>query len=885
VSLVRTIAAKSLIGRPGRTLFSIFGVGLGIAIAVAVFTLDHNTVLGLSLPGLQDWKPALEVRPSAGVRDPRADLAKTEGVSGVSAMFQNEVAVRRPGAVPRIGAQGSQEERVRENPPPGEERVQARLFALEAGSLGTLEALSVSDGRPLDANAGARQVLVGRELAEALGVRVGDRVLLSRPARGPRRGCIEGEIRVLEPHEPGDVPREEAFEVVGVLAREKLGKRSQGMVVVVDFAWGQDLYRGASLDPVWWVRHDPAIDVERLKASLAQSFSYELNKSVIVGAAAQERAFRNGVRMAGLLALVLGLYVIFHTLSIALVERVREIATLHALGASRAQIALVFLAEAGVIACAAAVVGVGLGLLLARGLLLLGITTLGSGHRIVLFDVPWPRVLQLAALGVSVALIGSIYPLLRARRASPVAALQGDSAKWSGGLRRGFLGVTAALLAVALPGLYFVVVPVVGEAQAMLVGAVLAAVGILALLVVVPLLVPSVVRAFAQLVAGPLRRVATFSGRMASFSIRESGTRIAVSAAAIALVAAAFVGLRGMIASLEGEIVAWADEALVDKVYLSRMSPTPVSELRKRVESIPGVVAIENGSARTYVPFLLLGMAADELRRFGPCRADPEIAAAVERGQGVILSRQLARHLGYRRGDVVHVGNAAGVVQGLKVLAISDVYGYFPHPDERLYGVVGDSFVKRAFCLDVVNVTECALVLHRGADTEAVKAAVRDLVPPGVPMHVATGRGLLASHLEDLARDFSLFDLILGLTALLAGFGVLNGLLLSALERAKDLGVLRALGASRRQIAGMVLAESAIVGVLGGVVGTVLGAGLTPVIVRALEALSSLELPHETAGPWLVWVPIGAVGVALLASLLPIRRMNRMDPVAAVRTG
>ena len=217
MALVRTIAGRSLLGRPGRTIFSVLGVGLGIAIAVAVFTLDHNTVLGLSLPGLQDWKPALEVRPAPAVRDPRADLVKTTGVSGVSAMFQNEVAVRRTSAGPRGVALGGQAERVRENLPPGEDRIQARLFALEAGSLGGLEALSVAEGRPLDARADARQVLVGRELAEALGVAVGDRVLLSRPARGPRKGCVEGEIRDLEPNQPGDTPREETFLIVGVL--------------------------------------------------------------------------------------------------------------------------------------------------------------------------------------------------------------------------------------------------------------------------------------------------------------------------------------------------------------------------------------------------------------------------------------------------------------------------------------------------------------------------------------------------------------------------------------------------------------------------------------------------------------------------------------------
>jgi ABC-type lipoprotein release transport system permease subunit len=75
------------------------------------------------------------------------------------------------------------------------------------------------------------------------------------------------------------------------------------------------------------------------------------------------------------------------------------------------------------------------------------------------------------------------------------------------------------------------------------------------------------------------------------------------------------------------------------------------------------------------------------------------------------------------------------------------------------------------------------------------------------------------------------------------------------------------------------------VGLLGGLVGTLLGAGLTPVLVRSLSALSGLELPLRTAGPWIVAVPAGAVALALAAGLYPIWRMNRLDAVAAVRTG
>jgi len=879
--LVATIAARSLFQRPARTLFSALGVALGIAVSVGVFTLDHNTVLGLSLPGLSDWKPELEVRPAQGLSDPRTDLESTPGVAGVSAFFQDDVAVRREGNDPRPTG------RVVEG---GEEPPQVRLFALEAAALDRMGVLRIESGRTLDPTSMEPEVLVGQGLVTALSLRVGDRVLLSRRAISANRDCVDGEL--LPKAEPaGSEPAPVlSFRVVGTLAREKLGRRSQGMVAVVDYAAGRALMAGARVDPTYWVRQDPAIDIERLRSSLAASFSYELNKSVLIGAAADERAFRNGVRMAGLLALVLGLYVIFHTLSMGLVERVREVATLHALGCTRRQVTAIFLAEAVVISALAAVLGIAGGLALARGLLLLGITTLGAGHHIGLFDVPWKAVLGLSALGVGVALSGSVYPLLRARRSSPAAVLRGEDVLDRSALSRGFHAFAAILLALLLPGLYLVIVPVVGEAQGVLVGAILAAVGILALLVVVPMMMPSALGLLSGVLARPLQRLAPFAGRLASRSIAEGRSRIGVSTAAIALVAAAFTGLKGMTASLRGEIEVWAGSALADKVFLGGLPDVPLLALRKELErcfqgQAGGFVAIESGSARSYVPFLLLGMRTRELTRFGPCREDPAIANALEKENGVILSKQLARHLDYEVGDRVHVADAQGAVQELKVVAISDAYGYFPHPAERLYGVVSDKFVKRAFCLDASTLRECAVVLAPGSDPEIVRTAVHAAVPDLRSPRFETGAGILQAHLDDIDRDFRLFDIILGLTAVLAGLGVLNGLLLSGLERTKELGILRALGSSRGQIAGMVLLESAVVGILGGCLGTALGAGLSPVIVRALEGLSGLDLPERTAGPWLVLCPAGALGLALAASLYPVRKMNRTSAVAAVRSG
>jgi len=148
-----------------------------------------------------------------------------------------------------------------------------------------------------------------------------------------------------------------------------------------------------------------------------------------------------------------------------------------------------------------------------------------------------------------------------------------------------------------------------------------------------------------------------------------------------------------------------------------------------------------------------------------------------------------------------------------------------------------------------------------------------------------TGAQLTAIQVDDIRTDFMLFDLILGMTALLAALGVLNGQLLSALERSQELGILRALGASPSQISAMVWLEAGVMGLFGGLLGLLLGSLLTPIILRALEALSGLELPLRGAGPWNMITLVSAVGLTLVAGAYPVWRMNRTDTVRSIRTG
>ncbi|MCZ6596524.1 MAG: FtsX-like permease family protein [Planctomycetota bacterium] len=904
MGLSGTLARRNLLARPGRTTFSILGITVGIATVVAVFTVDHVTLLSRTPTAGQPWSPDFEVRPSGRVDDPRQRLMETPGVAEVTAFFQHDVSVRsRPSAAEEQPASEVPEPGVAESEPVGgrgsgrrgsgggqAKPVRAQMVALDAGAGEKVGAYYVADGTDLDPEpqiVGERQVLLGRALAENLGLAPGDDVLLSRPRRTARKACVEGEIRTLRGPRPD--PVEHAFRVVGVLADEGVGRKARGMVLVVDYETGQDVFRGAFVQPRFWIKRDLAVDVEDLGVNLGRGFSYEVNKSVIIGQMEDERAFRNGVRMAGLLAMVLGLFVIFHTLSMSLIERVREVAVLHALGSSRGQIARIFFGEALAIAILAGLFGFGGGVGLAKGMLAAGITTLGVQEGpIDVFEVPWKLVVPLSALGVSIALIGSIYPLLRARGTDTVSALRGEDLGQTRAMARGFHIFTAVLLVGVLPALYFFVVPVVGAPEAALIGVVLAAVGVLAVMVALPLIVPSTVGFVSGRLVGVLERLWPLAGKLAARSVERSPSRIAASVAAIALVTAAFVGLKGMTNSLRAEVEIWGEEAIVDKVFVHGLPDVSIDELIAALDVLPEVVGVEPGDARTYVPFLLLGLRAEQLVAWGPCASDPALARAMADEQVILVSKRLARHRAIEVGDEIAINTSGHGVQSFRVAGITDEYGYFTHPDERMYGVVADRHIERYFCLDTETTSTAAVRLAPGSDPDVVQAAILAGVPAAAEtdaLRFELGREVLDHHIDDITRDFVLFDIILALTAVLAGVGVLNGQLLAALERAKELGVLRALGMTRRQAAGMVLLESAVIGITGAAIGLAVGAALTPVIVEALQVVSGLPLPHKTAGAFFGWSVLGALVIAAVAALYPIWRMNRLDAVRAVRTG
>src|SRR5206468_3319461 len=141
-------------------------------------------------------------------------------------------------------------------------------------------------------------VLLGRALAEGLDLDVGSEVVLAPPERAAQRECVEGVLREKRAAEP--TGRAEVFHVVGVLAGEGIGRKSKGQVAIVGYQSGRRLFADVFVDSQFWLKRNGAVDLEVLESRLSKGFTFERNQAKAVGQMADERAFRNGVRVAGL---------------------------------------------------------------------------------------------------------------------------------------------------------------------------------------------------------------------------------------------------------------------------------------------------------------------------------------------------------------------------------------------------------------------------------------------------------------------------------------------------------------------------------------------------------------------------------------------------------
>jgi putative ABC transport system permease protein len=550
-------------------------------------------------------------------------------------------------------------------------------------------------------------------------------------------------------------------------------------------------------------------------------------------------------------ALVVGTFLILNTFSIIVAQRTRELALLRALGASRRQVTRSVLIEALVVGLVGSTIGLALGFGLALGLKALfgaiGLDLSGAG-----LVFAWRTVAVAYAVGVLITLLAAYLPARRAAQVPPVAAMRDDVAMPESSMRRRL--VAGGMLTAVGAGL-------MGWSLAADGGLTALGIGVLAVFVGVALLAPVIGRPIVGLIAAPFPRLFGPVGVLARQNARRNPRRTAATASALmiglALVSAMAVLGQSTKASVD-ELI--GSDLRADYVVSNAIGIPFSTDIAGRIAAVPGVaevVPVRYGQARIDGQDTFL--TGTEVAGYGRMVTLTVREGSLD-GGGVVVGADRAAQRGWHVGDVLPVTAvvepsqlAGSTIVPLDVLQQS---GQSP-VDSTLY-------VARA----------------PGSDAAAVTAAI-DTSIADLPTITAKDQAAFAAEQRaPVDQILTIVYALLGLAVIIAVLGIVNTLALSVIERTREVGLLRAVGLSRRQLRSMVRLESVAIAVLGAVLGVGLGLVFGISLRQALsgDGVSVLSVP---VGQLAVFVLLSAL-VGVLAAVWPARRAARMDVLRAI---
>ncbi|HVA86156.1 MAG TPA: FtsX-like permease family protein, partial [Candidatus Saccharimonadales bacterium] len=698
--------------------------------------------------------------------------------------------------------------------------------------------------------------LVSRQLATEEGLQVGSSVALAGVAS----------------------PQQSTLPIVGILADGL--PDANGRLVVVPLTSAATIFGLSGVTRVD-VGLTPGADPNVVSGALesritTQPYTISARGDVAAALRASTADFQSTAALIAAVALFVGAFLIFNTLSMTVTERIREVALLRAAGTTRSQIHSFVLLQAFVLGLLGSLLGVVVGFLLAAWLAsALGAgTTIGS-VRINGPSFPIDGALLAIGVGIAVTLASAMEPAWRAGRVSPVEALRRQPTPVLGGARLRWLIVV------------FVVVGIAGLALAP--GDVSAAsriqsLAVFGVLLVATLLSPIVLPALGRVAGIPFAAILRAEERLARGAIVRDPSRTALTVGSLAIGLAMLVAVASVAVNDRRAAAAWLTDVVPGDEVATAIRPTALSEgVQDELAAVPGVARV-TPIARFDLSFDgrrldAAAVSGSDLLVDGRLQfdsGDRRAALIALDGTGaVVLPRSVANRLGLRLGDRMTFVSATGTDVSMRVAGIAD---------RTLPGQTGEAvLVGWTDATNLFGVTGADVFAIRFAPGQAatarplVEAKARELALQPAGLDAVQG-----AVNDTLGRVFGLFDVLAAIAVIVAGLGIVNTLTMNVLERVREIGVLRAAGMTQRQVWRMVVVEAGVVGILGAVLGCVLGvlvAMLMLALSSGMAALASLEVPWLTIGLAAVF----AIAVAMLAAYYPARLASRLSIVRAVQ--
>ncbi|OJT27160.1 hypothetical protein BO221_03985 [Archangium sp. Cb G35] len=849
LSLLRLVSLRHILGAPLRTGLTVLGVAVGVATMVGVMSINGSV--------LDAFRSTVDV--IAG----KADLT----VAGTQVGFDESV-LERVRAVPGVAhASGALTVIVPVKGVPGERLYVMGVDLLDDGHFRTYEGADRDLGGlsdDLEFLNSTDRMLVSERFARERGLKVGDGFQLITGS-GPQDFVVHALIR-----EAGPV------------------KAFGGSMGVMDVASAQAAFgRERTLDRID-VAVDPLVGVdtvrERLRSALGGGFEVEHPSRRGGSVATMVRSFQMGLNLGSGVALLVGVFLVYNTIAISVVQRRREIGTLRALGATRLRIRALFTLEAVLLGGVGTVLGLPLGVLIGR----LAIGWVSGAISSLYIQVnardvtvgPWEL-----GLGVALGVLGSgfaaLRPALQASSVLPVEALRRDAAQGAGvgGSRLPtVLGVGCLLLVYPSTWLPSPMenLPVGGYISIFLV------------LMGTTLLAPGVLRLLWHVYHRPGEALLGVSGRLAADNFARAPARTAVPVSALAIGVAMSVCIAGFVGSFRTAAHRWLDQSVPADLFLTSAARIAGSrnqpmgpELAEALAALPGVSQVDRVRV---LPHDVLGLRAYVISLIPeiyeshgkPQLLEGRLPTREERLAGrVIISENLSRRRELHVEDTFEMSTPTGA-RTYTVAAVAVDYT----SDQGVVFLAREVY-QAHFQDDRVDTFE--LYLSDRSRLDELRRTISERWGERHQLYVLSNADLRQEATALIDEAFSVSYAMEVVAVLLALLGVVNTLLAAVLDRTREIGLLRAVGAARSHIVRLFVGEAAFIGLSGGLIGALAGLWMGVLITDVVGGQATgWSFPYIFPARLAVAMGVVSTLCAILAGLYPARRAATLDVVEAL---